>query len=197
MRIAVCLLLFTLPFTAFSQKLEKIAPAEYILEGNQPTINIQSIQHFLPPFNILYIVDGIPLDINDQSCIAEINPDHIERITAINRTNTAQLFCKPWDGIALITLKKDISLHYMKIAAAGFDIFLASQPPKEHYCEEVLRSKNILLVSEWNKQCKNSIQLDFSHNTLINYDPEQSYGLEIEHQLYMFFKFMGKNIQPI
>ena len=79
------------------------------------------------------------------------------------------------------------------VFAPGYETFLASQKPKDFYSESYLKAKNILMVNEWNYRCNNpSIYNPKIYEASIDYSANTDYGLDVEYELYMFFRFMEK-----
>lgn len=75
----------------------------------------------------------------------------------------------------------------------GFELFLTSQHPKQFYSQSTLKSKNTLMVAEWNLRHNQPIRYNPAiYEVNIDYDPLIDYGLDVEYTLYMFFRFMGK-----
>ena len=72
-----------------------------------------------------------------------------------------------------------------------FDYFLnAIAKPISQYSESYLKTKNTLLVSEWNSyyfsgKYRNIIE------TSIDYDPKENYGIKFEYKLYQFFAYVN------
>lgn len=76
---------------------------------------------------------------------------------------------------------------------AGFDSFLATQRSKDFYSEGTLKAKNVLMVNEWNSRHRQPMQYNPNiYEVSIDYDPKTDYGLEVEYQLHMFFRYMEK-----
>mgnify|MGYP005983183247 CR=1 FL=1 len=71
--------------------------------------------------------------------------------------------------------------------------FLTTQQPKEYFSEQMLKTKNIFYVAEWNSRNAQPFAYDPSvYEMKIEYDPDENYGLEFEYRLYMFFRFVEK-----
>lgn len=72
---------------------------------------------------------------------------------------------------------------------AGYESFLATTArPRSLYTETFLKSRNQLLVNEWNAlyysgRYRNIVESD------IDYDPNEKYGLEFEYRLYQVFAY--------
>lgn len=90
-------------------------------------------------------------------------------------------------------MEKDKEEYEAIVLDAGFESFLLTQQPKEFYSETYLKTKNVLMVTEWN--ARHSLPLLYDPNIYevsIDYNPQIDYGLEVEYRLYMFFRFMEK-----
>lgn len=75
----------------------------------------------------------------------------------------------------------------------GFESFLATQKSKDFYSEWTLKAKNTLMVNEWNSRHLNPMKYNPNiYEVSIDYDSKIEYGLDVEYQLYMFFRFMEK-----
>lgn len=75
----------------------------------------------------------------------------------------------------------------------GFDLFLTTQPSKSFYSEPFLKTKNTLMVAEWNYRVNNPMRYRRDiYEIKIDYDPNIEYGIDVEYTLYMFFRFMEK-----
>jgi hypothetical protein len=78
------------------------------------------------------------------------------------------------------------------IIEPGFNGWLVTQPPKGHYGLTYLENRNRIYVSEYNHRV---YAPGFNKNLYvqeINYDPNVSYGLEVNYLLYNYFKYFEK-----
>ncbi len=76
------------------------------------------------------------------------------------------------------------------ISEPGFDSWAATnQKPVWYYSEGYYQNFNQLYVQEWNSRVLSSGS-DKPFDFMINYDYKINYGIEIEHQLFWYFKFM-------
>ena len=71
-----------------------------------------------------------------------------------------------------------------------FDYFLnAIAKPMSFYTESYLKTKNTLLVNEWN-----ALYYSGKHRNVIEsaieYDPNEKYGLKFEYKLYQVFAYV-------
>ena len=74
----------------------------------------------------------------------------------------------------------------------GYELFLATQPPKWFHTNDYYRTWNIQYVTEWNYRHENpAIYGDF-YETRIDYDPGIHYGLDLNYRLYQYFQFIAQ-----
>lgn len=94
----------------------------------------------------------------------------------------------------LIAIHQEEKEEYETIVfAPGFESFVTTQPTKSYFTESWLKSKNILMVTEWNYRNNNPSRYNPSiYEEAIDYDNRTDYGLDVEYTLYMFFRFMEK-----
>ncbi|GAB0155077.1 hypothetical protein CHRYSEOSP005_03370 [Chryseobacterium sp. Alg-005] len=72
-----------------------------------------------------------------------------------------------------------------------FDYFLnAIAKPVNQYSEPYLKSKNAILVSEWNSYYFSGRYRNIVESS-IDYDPRENYGLKFEYKLYQVFVFVN------
>lgn len=72
-----------------------------------------------------------------------------------------------------------------------FDYFLnAIARPISQYSESYLKSRNILLVSEWNSYYNTGKYRNVIESS-IDYDPKEKYGLKFEYKLYQVFAYVN------
>lgn len=137
--------------------------------------------------DVLYIIDGV---VADSVVIAYLNPIEIESIDVLGDKSFSPGFDSQHSEVILIVTK----LKYeATVFDPGFDSFLATQQPKEFYSEANLKSKNTLMVAEWNYRYNQPFRHDPQiYEVKIDYESDIDYGLEVEYKLYMFFKFMEK-----
>lgn len=72
-----------------------------------------------------------------------------------------------------------------------FDYFLNTiARPISQYSESYLKSRNILLVSEWNSYYNTGKYRNVIESS-IDYDPKEKYGLKFEYKLYQVFAYVN------
>lgn len=72
-----------------------------------------------------------------------------------------------------------------------FDYFLnAIAKPISQYSESYLKTKNTLLVSEWNSYYFSGKYRNIIESS-IDYDPKENYGIKFEYKLYQVFAYVN------
>lgn len=73
----------------------------------------------------------------------------------------------------------------------GFTSFLRTQArPREYYSETYLKNKNRRYVAVWNTRARNPQRFNTSiYENIIDYNPTEDYGLEVNYKLFWYFKF--------
>jgi len=86
------------------------------------------------------------------------------------------------------------SLEYeIIIVEPGFNSWLVSQPPRGHYGQYFLESKNRLFVTEYNARVRQPNRFPRALYTQeINYEPAVDYGYEVNYLLYNYFVYFQK-----
>lgn len=136
---------------------------------------------------VLYIVDGVVMD---SVGVMNLNPKNIATIDILRDKSFPPGFDLQHNKVILIVTKPE---YEAIVFDPGFDSFLATQPSKEFYSEANLKSKNALMVAEWNYRYSQPLRYDPQiYEVKIDYESDIDYGLDVEYKLYMFFKFMEK-----
>jgi len=88
-----------------------------------------------------------------------------------------------------VIIANDSIEYEIIIIEPGFNAWLVTQPPKGYYGLNYLETRNKIYVTEFN----NRVYAPGFNKKLyvqeINYDPNVSYGLEVNYLLYNYFKF--------
>lgn len=72
-----------------------------------------------------------------------------------------------------------------------FDYFLSAiAKPMNQYSEAALKSRNTLLVNEWNSYYNSGRYRNVIESS-IDYDPREKYGLQFEYKLYQVFAYVN------
>ena len=74
----------------------------------------------------------------------------------------------------------------------GYEMYLATQPPKEFYTQAYYETWNTRYVSEWNYRHSNPLTFGDIYETYIDYSQNIDYGLELNYRLYHYFRFFEK-----
>ncbi|RFN58333.1 DUF6146 family protein [Marixanthomonas ophiurae] len=83
------------------------------------------------------------------------------------------------------------SLEYeILIIESGFNSWLVTQPPRQHYGLNYLENKNQFFVSEYNSRVRNPQRFNSNlYPQEINYDYNTDYGYEVNYLLYNYFVY--------
>ena len=72
---------------------------------------------------------------------------------------------------------------------AGYETFVATRAqPISMFTESSLKSRNTILVNEWNSRFYSGVNRNF-YEIAIDYDPAEKYGLDFEYRMYQFFAY--------
>jgi hypothetical protein len=90
-----------------------------------------------------------------------------------------------------LSIKSIDSTEYeITIIEPGFDSWLIGHAkPRWYYSNEYYRNKNNFLVSEWNSRVRETMRQQ-PYEYLIEYSPGIDYGLEVNYQLYWYFRYI-------
>lgn len=73
----------------------------------------------------------------------------------------------------------------------GFNFwFLTHQKPVWYHTQSHYKYWNTIYVNEWNHRYNNPIVFGTPYDYFIDYDIKEDYGVELEHELYWFFRFI-------
>lgn len=92
---------------------------------------------------------------------------------------------------SIATQKKTDSADEWEITVfdAEYETFVASRAqPKAQFTESSLKSRNTILVSEWNNRFYSGTNPNF-YEVAIDYDPKENYGFDFEYRMYQFFAY--------
>ena len=72
---------------------------------------------------------------------------------------------------------------------AEYENFVATRAqPKSMFTESSLKSRNQILVTEWNNRFYSNTNPNF-YEVAIDYDQKENYGFDFEYRLYQFFAY--------
>lgn len=113
------------------------------------------------------------------------------------------IFLLPFSCWAQDNLKNDKEKSEMKpsknddgewdltVIDTQFDYFLSAvAKPVSQYSESYLKTKNTLLVSEWNSYYFSGRYRNVIESS-IDYDPKENYGIKFEYKLYQVFAYVN------
>jgi hypothetical protein len=87
--------------------------------------------------------------------------------------------------------KNDDGEWDLTVIDTQFDYFLnAVAKPMSQYSESYLKTRNTLLVSEWNSYYSSGRYRNVIESS-IDYDPKENYGLKFEYKLYQVFAYVN------
>lgn len=92
---------------------------------------------------------------------------------------------------SIATQKKTDSADEWEITVfdAEYENFVATRAqPKSMFTESSLKSRNTILVNEWNSRFYSGTNPNF-YEVAIDYDPKENYGLDFEYRMYQFFAY--------
>ena len=139
----------------------------------------------------LITVDGIEME--ESFDITQIPIADIHEFKIYKDEQATTLFgTRATKGVIWISTTPPIEYETI-VFAPGYESFLATQKSKDFYSESYLKTKNMQMVVEWNYRYRNpSIYNPKIYEASIDYDSKIDYGLDVEYELYMFFRFMEK-----
>jgi hypothetical protein len=86
------------------------------------------------------------------------------------------------------TVSVDSIEYELIILDPGFESWLLTKPSKQYYSKEYYEYKNRLYVAEWNYRYS-TIKNHGEYDSYIDYEPEIDYGLDLNYELYYYFKY--------
>lgn len=120
--------------------------------------------------NLILIIITILLPF---SCMAQDNP----------KNNKEKSEMKP--------SKNDDGEWDLTVIDTQFDYFMSAvAKPITQYSESYLKTKNTLLVSEWNSYFFSGRYRNIIESS-IDYDPKENYGIKFEYKLYQVFAYVN------
>jgi len=93
-----------------------------------------------------------------------------------------------------VKIAKDKTEYEVLIIDPGYELFLKTEAkPKGFYSKNYLESKNRRYVQIWNSRVRNPRKYNPSiYENIIDYDPSIDYGMDLNYNLYNYFKFAEK-----
>ncbi|MEZ5195607.1 MAG: DUF6146 family protein [Bacteroidales bacterium] len=68
--------------------------------------------------------------------------------------------------------------------------FVSHQKPVWYYSGNFYKYWNTIFVNEWNHRCNNPVVYGMPYDYSIDYEHRNDYGVDLEHELYWYFKFI-------
>lgn len=103
---------------------------------------------------------------------------------------TGNSFAQTDTSTIVLDTKPMIEYEYdLVIFEPGFEVFLSTQLPMEHYTNSYYRSCNLNNVTSWNTRALQN-RLEGVYQEQIIYYPNIDYGIELNYKLFYFFKFI-------
>ncbi|SMC84574.1 DUF6146 family protein [Moheibacter sediminis] len=195
----IFLLILILPFVSWAQvdslgfKNQSIgemltnSPSCLVIQSHKnKDLEITKINSISEGENILYILNGVPVSFDT---IKNLKPDEIK---SVKRMETKELNFSINKEYVIVVTTKDLNSksneYDLTVLDLGYDNFLKMQPSAGTFTLNYLQNKNQRYVSVWNQRVL--IGNPEIYEMPIDYDSKIFYGLEFEHKLYMFFKFI-------
>ena len=94
------------------------------------------------------------------------------------------------DHKAIVAQKNDDGEYDLEVLDGQFSYFISAiAKPISMYTESTLKSRNRMLVSEWNSYYVSGRYRNIIESS-IDYDPSIDYGIKYEYKLYQVFAFV-------
>lgn len=95
------------------------------------------------------------------------------------------------EDAAMKPSKNDDGEWDLTVIDTQFDYFMnAIARPMNQYSESYLKSRNTILVTEWNSYFMSGRYRNIIESS-IDYDPQEKYGIKFEYKLYQVFAFVN------
>ena len=95
-------------------------------------------------------------------------------------------------GKNVVDLQEEEEEYAIIIDDPGFNTWMITNSrPIWYYSPQYYHQKNVLYVSDWNAKVS-SFRGRGPFTDQINYDPTIDYGVEVDHQLYWYFKYIHR-----
>jgi hypothetical protein len=110
---------------------------------------------------------------------------------------TGKSYAQTDTSAIVLDTKPMIDYEYdLVIFEPGFEVFLSSQLPIEHYAPSYYWSNNLKYVSSWNTKALQN-KLAGAYQEQIMYYPNIDYGVELNYKLFYFFKYIEEKYNTI
>ena len=92
-----------------------------------------------------------------------------------------------------VVIKNDSLEYEITIYDTGFSLYLKTiAKPEGFYSQNYLENKNAFYVSEWNYRAQNPLRYGDFYASIIDYNQNIDYGLEVNYKLYNYFQFIRR-----
>ncbi len=90
--------------------------------------------------------------------------------------------------------ENDTTEYELIIFDPGFSYWYVSESkPVSYYSKSYLERWNKILTDQWNQLIHSSRRRDCVPEVYLNYDPNIDYGMQFNHELFYYFKYMHQN----
>ncbi|MCF6279883.1 MAG: DUF6146 family protein [Flavobacteriaceae bacterium] len=90
-----------------------------------------------------------------------------------------------------VIIENDSLEYQIIIYDIGFSSYLHTiAKPQNFYSQDYYETKNIFYISEWNNRARNPLQYGDFYGSIIDYDQNIDYGIEVNYKLYSYFQFI-------
>jgi len=92
----------------------------------------------------------------------------------------------------VVDLQQQEEEYEILIIDPGFETWMITNSrPIWYHSPQYYRQKNILYVSDWNSKV-HTLRYRSPFTEEINYDPATDYGVEVDYQLFWYFKYIHR-----
>ena len=96
----------------------------------------------------------------------------------------------PEEGVEVTTAQDTVEYELLIFDPAFESWYLTNQRPESFYTLEYLENWNRQLVLQWNTMLGRPGRPECMPTNYIDYDPDVSYGLSLNHKLFSYFKYV-------
>lgn len=136
----------------------------------------------------IYVLNGVIISSEESQ---KLDIQNIESVQILKTTTSSVPYCRNLNPVIIIKTKDTSHLeeYDLSVLDVGYESFLKMHPSAGTFSLSYLQNRNQRYVSLWNQRTLTHPDI---YEMPIDYDSQTFYGLEFEHKLYMFFKFMEK-----
>ncbi len=90
-----------------------------------------------------------------------------------------------------VVIENDSLEYQIIIFDVGFSTYLNTiAQPQNFYSQSYYEIKNTFYVSEWNNRARSPLQYGDFYGSIIDYDQNVDYGIEVNYKLFSYFQFI-------